>query len=86
LTCACLAQIFIMSFIVILFLSPTDETGCRLFISFFFYGPEFFQWLRLALSNGPNWVGLSCPLHLRTETDPVSETLWYFIFHIQDDG
>jgi hypothetical protein len=27
------AQIFIMSFIVILFLSPTDETGCRLFIS-----------------------------------------------------
>jgi hypothetical protein len=32
---ACLAQIFIMSFIVILFLSPTDETGCRLFISCF---------------------------------------------------
>jgi hypothetical protein len=22
----------------------------------------------------------------RTETDPVSETLWYFVFHIQDDG
>jgi hypothetical protein len=32
------------------------------------------QWLRIALSNGPNWVGLSCPIHLRTETDPVSET------------
>jgi hypothetical protein len=25
-----------------------------------------------------SWVGLSCPIHLRTETDPVSETLWYF--------
>jgi hypothetical protein len=37
------------------------------------------QWLRLALSNGPNWVGLSYPIHLRTETDPVSETLWYFL-------
>jgi hypothetical protein len=35
--------------------------------------------LRLALSNGPNWVGLSCAIHLRTETDPVSETLWYFL-------
>jgi hypothetical protein len=41
----------------------------------------------LALSNGPNWIGLSCPIHLRTETDPVSETLWdFFVFHIQDDG
>jgi hypothetical protein len=29
---------------------------------------------RLALSNGPNRVGSSYP-HLRTETDPVSETL-----------
>jgi hypothetical protein len=37
------------------------------------------QWLRLALSDGPNWVGLSCPIHLRTETDPVSETLWSFV-------
>jgi hypothetical protein len=37
------------------------------------------QWLRLALSNGPNWVGLSCPIHLRTETDPVFETLWYIL-------
>jgi hypothetical protein len=36
LTCACLAQkIFIMSFIVILVLSPTDGTCCRLFISCF---------------------------------------------------
>jgi hypothetical protein len=23
---------------------------------------------------------------LRTGTDPVSETLWSFVFHIQDDG
>jgi hypothetical protein len=30
--------------------------------------------LRLALSKGPNRVGVS-PTHLRTETDPVSETL-----------
>jgi hypothetical protein len=37
------------------------------------------QWLRLAVSNGPSWVGLSCPIHLRTETDPVSKTLWYFL-------
>jgi hypothetical protein len=37
--------------------------------------PFLVQWLRLALSNGPNWVGLSCPIHLRTDTDPVSETL-----------
>jgi hypothetical protein len=40
---------------------------------------EIGQWLRLALSNGPNWVGLSCPIHLRMETDPVSETLWDFL-------
>jgi hypothetical protein len=35
LTRACLAQISIVSFIVILFLSPTDETGCRVFIRCF---------------------------------------------------
>jgi hypothetical protein len=33
------------------------------------------QWLRLALSKGPNRVGVS--LHLRTETDPVSETSYF---------
>jgi hypothetical protein len=37
-------------------------------------------------TNGPHWVGLSCLIHLRTETDAVSETLWSFVFHIQDDG
>jgi hypothetical protein len=42
--------------------------------------------MRLALSNGPNWVSLSCPIHLRAETDSVSETLWSFVFYIPDDG
>jgi hypothetical protein len=46
----------------------------------------FVQLLRQALSNGPNCVGLSCPIHLRTVTDPVSETLWSSDFHIEDDG
>jgi hypothetical protein len=31
----------------------------------------------LALSKGPNTVGVSLPLHLRTEADPVSETSCY---------
>jgi hypothetical protein len=32
-------------------------------------------------------ASLSFLIHLRTETDPVSETLWYFfVFHIQEDG
>jgi hypothetical protein len=35
------------------------------------------QWLRLAFSKGPNRVGVFP--HLRTETDPVSETLCFFI-------
>jgi hypothetical protein len=26
-----------------------------------------------------HWTGLFCPIHLRTETDPVSETLWSFV-------
>jgi hypothetical protein len=34
------------------------------------------QWLRIAFSKGPNRVGLSSS-HLRTETDAVSETLWF---------
>jgi hypothetical protein len=37
------------------------------------------QWLRLALSKRPNWVGVfSLPLHLRTETDPISETSCFY--------
>jgi hypothetical protein len=43
------------------------------------------QWLRLALSNGPNRVGVS-PSHLRTETNPVPETLCFLVFRIPDDG
>jgi hypothetical protein len=35
--------------------------------------------LRLALSKGPNRVGVSPP-HLKTETDPVSETLFSCIY------
>jgi hypothetical protein len=38
------------------------------------------QWLRLALSKGPNRVGVFP--HLRTETDPVSETLYVFFIVI----
>jgi hypothetical protein len=44
------------------------------------------EWLRLALSDGPNWVGLFCPIHLRTETDPVSETSYFLFSRIMDDG
>jgi hypothetical protein len=69
-------------FIVILFLSPNDGTCCQVFI-IVLYWPGFVQWLRLALSNGPNWVGLPCPIHLRTETDPVSETLWFLSYIYQ---
>jgi hypothetical protein len=36
--------------------------------------------LRLALSKGPNRVGVS--LHLRTETDPVSENVVFFLLII----
>jgi hypothetical protein len=37
---------------------------------------DFLQhmWLGLAFSEGPNRVGVCHPPHLRTETDPVSET------------
>jgi hypothetical protein len=35
--------------------------------------------LRFALSKGPNRIGVSP--HLRTETDPVSETSCLFFFH-----
>jgi hypothetical protein len=41
------------------------------------------QWLRLALSKGPNRVGVS--LHLRTETEPVSETSC-FSFNYLESG
>jgi hypothetical protein len=38
---------------------------------------------RFALSKGPNGVS---PPHVRTETDPVSETLCFIGFRILDDG
>jgi hypothetical protein len=43
------------------------------------------HWLRLALSKGPNRVCVF-PSHLRTDTDPVSETLCFLTFRIPDDG
>jgi hypothetical protein len=39
-----------------------------------------FNQLRLVLSKGPNWVGVFPP-HLRTETDPVSETLCLYVIY-----
>jgi hypothetical protein len=41
------------------------------------------KWLRLALSNGPYWVGAFLPLHLRVEMDLVSKMLCSF--RIQGD-
>jgi hypothetical protein len=38
----------------------------------------------LALSKGPNRVGVFPP-HLRTETDPVSETLCFLVSRRPDD-
>jgi hypothetical protein len=43
------------------------------------------HWLRLALSKGPNRVGVSPP-HLRTETNAISETLCFLVSRIPDDG
>jgi hypothetical protein len=40
----------------------------------------------LALSKGPNRVGVSPLPHLRTETDPVSETLCFLVSRILDNG
>jgi hypothetical protein len=38
------------------------------------------DWLLwLALSKGPNRVGVSLPFHLRTEADPASETSCYLV-------
>jgi hypothetical protein len=37
------------------------------------------------LSKGPNEY-VSSPIHLRTETDPVSETLCLLVSRIPDDG
>jgi hypothetical protein len=42
------------------------------------------RWFILALSKVPNRVVVSP--HLRTETDPVSETLCFLLFRILNDG
>jgi hypothetical protein len=44
------------------------------------------QWLRLAISKGPSWAGVFSLLHLRTETDPVSEMSCFQFCRIPDDG
>jgi hypothetical protein len=44
------------------------------------------QWLRLALSKGPDWVGVPPSPHLRTETDTISETSCFLFSRIPDDG
>jgi hypothetical protein len=41
---------------------------------------------KLALSAGLNRVGVSPPSHLRTETDPVSETLCFLLSRIPGNG
>jgi hypothetical protein len=43
------------------------------------------QWLWLALSRGPKWADVLLP-HLRTETDPVSETSCFLVSRIPDEG
>jgi hypothetical protein len=44
------------------------------------YSVGSLQWLRLALSKGSNRIGVSP--HLRTETDPASETSCLFFFFL----
>jgi hypothetical protein len=43
------------------------------------------QLLKLALSKGPNRIGVFSS-QLRTERDPVSETSYFLVFRIPDDG
>jgi hypothetical protein len=45
----------------------------------------FVQWFRLTISKGPNRVGVSAS-HPRTETDPVSGTLYPREFRKRDDS
>jgi hypothetical protein len=74
LTRACLAQISIMYFIVILFLFLTDEIGCRVFIRCF---PRTGVCPMIEISSFQGAQLSRCllsHLYLRTETDPVSET------------
>jgi hypothetical protein len=44
------------------------------------------QWLRLALSKGPNWVGAFSLPHLRTETDPIFEMSCFLFSRLLGDG
>jgi hypothetical protein len=44
------------------------------------------EWLRLALTKGPPTEYVSPSPNPRTKTDPVSETLFFLVFRIPDDG
>jgi hypothetical protein len=65
----------------VLYLDTWYTTGCRKwsmytlpFLTHIHTYIHTIQWLRLALSKGPNWAGVFFPpFHLRMETDPVSE-------------
>jgi hypothetical protein len=57
-------------------LSPAELAWSRVISSANLTG--IVQWLRLALSKGPNWVGVFSPLQLKTETDPVSKTSCFY--------
>jgi hypothetical protein len=43
-------------------------------------------WLRLALSKGPNWVGVLFPPFTWGRKHPVSETSCFLVSRIPDDG
>jgi hypothetical protein len=60
-------------------LDPSPSSGGWGRVALLSCARHWIQWLRLALSDEPNCVGPSCPIHLRTETDPVSEMLWSFV-------
>lgn len=62
-------KIFIVIFIVSCWQDPILGAYLDLLNSF-----RLAQWLRLAHSNGPNWVGASPIFHLRKEMDPFPKT------------
>jgi hypothetical protein len=70
---------------------PVSETSCCLVSGISDDGQSplnranLNQWSRLAISKGPNRVGVSPP-HLRAETDSVSETSCFPVSRISDDG
>jgi hypothetical protein len=72
-------------FLLYIFLLAPAELGCLKWLNSCVNLTGVVQWLRSALSKGPNWVGVFSPLHLRMETDPVSETSCFLFSSIPDD-